>query len=44
VRGDIFIDNETPMVASLISRSNPLDQSSGGAHRDRVCVCAFIAN
>jgi hypothetical protein len=42
VGGDVPVDSEAPVVTSSISRSNPLAQSSGGAHRDRVCVCAFI--
>jgi hypothetical protein len=36
------VDSEASVVTSLIPRSNPPAQSSGGAHRDSVCVCAFI--
>ena len=40
VVGDIPVDSEVPVVTSLISRySGPV---FGGAHRGRVCMCAFI--
>jgi hypothetical protein len=42
VGGDVPVKNEALMVTSSISKSSPPAQSSGGAHRDRVCVCAFI--
>jgi hypothetical protein len=41
--GDVPVDSEMSVVTSSISRSNPPAQSSGGAPRGRVCVCAFIA-
>jgi hypothetical protein len=42
VGGDVSVDSEMPGLISSILRSNPPAQSSEGAHRDRVCVCAFI--
>jgi hypothetical protein len=41
VRGDIFVDSEVFMVTSSILRFNPLAQSSGGAHKNRVCICVY---
>ena len=40
--GDVPVDSETPVVISSISRIDPPAQSTGGAHRGRVCVRAFI--
>ena len=40
--GDVPVDSETPVVTSSISRPNPSAQSLGVAHRNRVCVYAFI--
>ena len=34
--------SEAPMATSSISRFADPTQFFGGAHRDRVCVCAFI--
>jgi hypothetical protein len=42
VRGNIPVDSKTPVVTSSISRSDLPAQSFEGAHRGRVCVCAFI--
>jgi hypothetical protein len=38
---DVPVDDEAPVVTSGISRSIGT-QSSGDAHRSRVCVCVFI--
>ena len=40
--GDVPVDSEAPVVALSISRPDPPAQTFGGAHRGRVCVCAFI--
>jgi hypothetical protein len=41
--GDDFpVESETTVVTSSISRSNSLARSFEGAHRGRVCMCAFI--
>ena len=40
--GDVPVDSEASMVISSISRPDPPAQYFGGAHRGRVCVCAFI--
>uniref|UniRef100_A0ACD6ADM6 Uncharacterized protein n=1 Tax=Avena sativa TaxID=4498 RepID=A0ACD6ADM6_AVESA len=42
VGGDVSVDSEAPVVTSSISRPDPPTQFFGGAHRGRVCVCAFI--
>jgi hypothetical protein len=42
VGGDVPVDSEAPVVTSSISRPDLPAQSFGGAHRGRVCVCAFI--
>jgi hypothetical protein len=39
---DVSVDSEEPVVTSAISRFDPSAQSSGGAHRGRVCMCTFI--
>ena len=40
--GDVPVDSEAPVVTSSISRPDPPAQYFGGAHRGRVCMCAFI--
>ena len=42
VVGDVPVDSEAPVVTSSISRFAGPTQFFGGAHRDRVCVHAFI--
>ena len=42
MRGDVPVDSEASVVTSSISRLDPPAQSLGGAHRGRMCVCAFI--
>ena len=42
VVGDVLIDSETPVVTSSILRLAGPTRFFGGAHRDRVCVRAFI--
>jgi hypothetical protein len=39
---DVPVDSEVSIVTSSISRPDPPAQSSGGAHRGRVCVRVFI--
>jgi hypothetical protein len=41
VVSDVLVDDEAPLVTSVISRSVGA-QSFGGAHRGRVCVPIFI--
>jgi hypothetical protein len=41
VIGDVSVDSEVPVVTSSISRFAGPTQFFGGAHRGRVCVCAF---
>jgi hypothetical protein len=43
VVGDVPVDSETSVMTSSISRFADPTQFFGGAHRDRVCVHAFIA-
>jgi hypothetical protein len=38
---DVAVDDEAPVVTSRISRSAGA-QSSGGAHKGKVCVRIFI--
>jgi hypothetical protein len=42
VGGDVPVDDEALVVTPSISRPDPSAQSFGGAHRSRMCVCAFI--
>ena len=42
VGGDVSVDSEASVVTSSISRPNPPAQTLGGAHKGRVCMCAFI--
>jgi len=42
VVGDVPVNSEAPAVTSSISRFAGPTQFFGGAHRDRVCVHAFI--
>jgi hypothetical protein len=41
VGGDVPVDDEVPTVTRKF-QDDMLAQSFGGAHRGRVCVCAFI--
>ena len=42
VVGDVPVDSKTRVVTSSISRIAGPTQFFGGAHRNRVCVHAFI--
>jgi hypothetical protein len=42
VRGDIPIDSKILLVTDFVNLKIKLIQSFKSAHRDRVCVCAFI--
>jgi hypothetical protein len=42
VRDDVPVDSEVHVVTSSISSFNSSTQSSIGAPRGRMCVCAFI--
>ena len=41
VVGDVPVDSEASVMTSSQSQDMPA-QSSGGVHRGRVCLCAFI--
>jgi hypothetical protein len=42
VGGDIPVDSETLLVTDFVNLKIKPFQSFEGAHRDMVCVCAFI--
>ena len=42
VVSDVPVDSESPVVTSSFSRFVGPTQFFGGAHRGRVCVCAYV--
>ena len=42
VRGDVPVDSEAPVVTFVNLETDPPAQFLEGAHRGRMCVCAFI--